>query len=119
MNHPAPRGGVSCGTLVDGYRPKGRGKAPTTNFTQYKANVFAQEFDDPYSFTSFDSRREPIRAVHIRFDVDEDLRPKWRDADSTGIALSTQQLADRYLSRVIERAYASPRTPDTEEDLDD
>jgi hypothetical protein len=81
------------------------------------ARIFAREFDGPHSLDSFGPRGKAIREAYIRFDVDEALRPGWREDTSGSIFLTTRQLADKYLSRVIERIYSPADT--SIDDLDE
>ena len=72
------------------------------------ASLFTQEFDRSYSLSG--RHREPQRKDHWHFEVDEAGTNVWRHAAEAGIALTTKQLADRYLSRVIQRVYGSADT---------
>jgi len=80
------------------------------------ARLFTREFNGPHSLDGFPSGRQPIRETNVHFEVDEELRPRWRDEDDRSIAFTTQQLADRYLSRVIERAYQEDDDPHEDDD---
>lgn len=90
-------------------------RSPRASFTMHwgqtfsnslrESRLFTREFDGPHSLDAFGPRRKSIRETHVHFDVDDELRARWRDENSPNIAYTTHQLADRYLSRVVERAY--------------
>lgn len=89
-------------------------RSPRASFTmhwglQYSntlngSSLYTQEFDRAYSLGG--RHREPERTDHWQFELDEAGAFRWRHSVEPGFALTSKQLADRYLSRVIHRAYA-------------
>jgi hypothetical protein len=68
------------------------------------SSLFTQQFDGPYSLDSSRSR-EPEEKTHFQFDLDSAGQPGWNMSDVAEGFLRTQQLGDRFLSRVIRRNY--------------
>lgn len=108
-----PELSVSCMVGSDGVLLVRSRRASFTMFwrTQYSnslegSSLFTREFDGPHELGYVD-RTRARKETHIIFDVDESLRPRWRDSGRAPVTLSSTQLADRYLSRVIERAYGA------------
>lgn len=79
------------------------------------SRLYTRTFNGPHSFESWAPNVGLVGDAYVHFDVDERLKPGWRHPDSPGILLSTAQLADKYLSRVVERAF-SDAEPELEDD---
>ena len=70
------------------------------------ASLFCVEYNGPHSLGSNSGSRYSVRESHTQFDVDDALVPGWREEDNPKIVYTTRQLADKYLGRVLDRAYS-------------
>lgn len=82
------------------------------------ARLFIREFNLAHTLGVFGKKHRPVREVYTHFDVDEALNPSWREEDAPDIVYSTRQLADKYLGRVLERAYGADEA-ETDDEWDD
>jgi len=70
-----------------------------------QAALIVREFDFAYSLAGRGQHPVEPPAIVYEFDVDEALQPIWRAASQRVIRLTSKQLADRHLSRVLDRVH--------------
>jgi hypothetical protein len=85
------------------------------SFTMYWSQQFSntlnqsalkfREFDFAFSLAGWGQPPVEPHAIVYEFDVDPALHPVWKERSQKGIRLTSKQVADRHLSRVLDRAH--------------